>query len=68
MAQVIWNIEKSLTDAQITAMYAIAEKVKVSIMLWQNTPSPARDAFRWSVRGNIFRIWKYKRELEALLR
>jgi hypothetical protein len=51
MARVIWTLNRSLTNEQITAMYALADKCRVSIMLWGNTPSPARDAFTWSVKG-----------------
>lgn len=35
-----------LTDAQIKAIYATAEKLKVGVGLWQDTPGPNRSSFK----------------------
>ncbi|MFD7757874.1 hypothetical protein [Streptomyces sp. NPDC059757] len=67
MARRIFTLNRSLTDEQITAMYALAEKLKVDICLWGNTPSPARDSFTWSVVGNVFRRARFMRHLKAML-
>jgi hypothetical protein len=68
MARTIWTLNRSLTDAQITAMYALAEKLKVGICLYGNTPSPTRDSFTWYIRGSILRVARFKREVDALTR
>ncbi|GGI07898.1 hypothetical protein [Egicoccus halophilus] len=36
-----------LTDGQVAALYALAEKCKVGIVLWQDTPSPVRAPSTW---------------------
>jgi hypothetical protein len=68
MAHVIWTLKRSLTDAQIGAMYEFAEKLKIGISLYGNTPSPARDSFTWQINGSILRVIQFTRHIDALTR
>jgi hypothetical protein len=55
-----------LTDAQIKGIYAVAEKLKVGVGLWQDTPGPSRSSFRWAVEGSILRVGKMVKYLRSL--
>lgn len=56
-----------LTDGQIAALYDLAEKAKVGIVLWQDTPSPSKAASTWAIEGGALRVWKFVREARRLL-
>ncbi len=55
-----------LTDAQIALIYATAERLKIGVVLWQNTPAPDRSSFKWAVEGGVFAVWKFLKFLAAL--
>ncbi|AWI32731.1 hypothetical protein [Streptomyces tirandamycinicus] len=66
MARIVFALNKSLTDEQITAVYDLAEEFEVGVHLWGNTPSLARDSFTWAVEGSFLQIRRFKRALEAM--
>lgn len=66
MARIIFPLNRPLTDAQIAAVYALAEKFKVGISLYGNTPSPTRDSFTWMIEGGIIRTFRFVRHLKAM--
>ncbi|MFF3584345.1 hypothetical protein [Streptomyces mirabilis] len=47
-------------------MSALAEKFKVGISLYGNTPSPTRDAFTWMIEGGILRGVRFTRHVKAM--
>lgn len=55
-----------LTDAQIAAIYATAEKLGVGVGLWQDTPAPDRSSFKWAVHGGFFAARKMVQYLKTL--
>jgi hypothetical protein len=55
-----------LTDAQIKAIYATAEKLKVGVGLWQDTPGPNRSSFKWAVEGGMLASRKMLKYLRSL--
>lgn len=52
----IFKIGRALTNTEIDSVYALADKHKVGICLWQNTPSPSRAASTWGARGKMRRV------------
>ena len=55
-----------LSDAQIKAIYALAEKMKVGVNLYGNTPAPDRSSFTWLVKGGFFTVRKFVKYLRTL--
>lgn len=55
-----------LTDAQIRLIYATAEKFKVGVSLFGNTPAPDRSSFTWLTSGGVFRVRQFKKFLRSL--
>ncbi|MFC8640070.1 hypothetical protein ACFUC2_04840 [[Kitasatospora] papulosa] len=66
MASLIFVLHKSLTNAQITALYDMAEEAGVGLGLYGDTPSPARDSFRWQITGGPIQIRRFKRRMEGM--
>ena len=65
MKNYLFSMDK-LTAEQVTALYALAEKFKVGINLWQNSPSPMRDSSTWAVSGGFLRVVRFLRHLRAM--
>lgn len=55
-----------LTDAQITAIYDTAAKLKVDVGLWQDAIGPGRSSFKWAAHGGIFATRKMVQYLQSL--
>lgn len=55
-----------LTNEQIAAVCALAEKFKVGISLYGDTPSPRRDSFACMVEGSVLRIVRFMPPLKAI--
>lgn len=55
-----------LTDAQIKLIYATAEKLKVGVSLYGNTPAPDRSSFAWLAQGGFFRVRQFRKSLGSL--
>jgi len=53
---VLFRVGRALTNTEIGSLYALAEKHKVSICLWKNTPSPAKAASTWAASGKARHI------------
>jgi hypothetical protein len=55
-----------LTDEQVAVLYALAEKCKVSIQLWQDSPSPVRESSTWAASGGLPRVIRFFRRLRSM--
>ncbi|MGW1761078.1 hypothetical protein [Streptomyces mirabilis] len=66
MSRVTFPLNRPLTNAQIAAVSALAEKFKVGFSLYGNTPSPRRDSFTWMIEGGILRGVRFTRHLKAM--
>ncbi|MFF1604428.1 hypothetical protein ACFVYV_44735 [Streptomyces mirabilis] len=66
MARIIFPLNRPLTNAQIAAVYGLAEKFGPGISLYGNTPSPTRDSFTWMIEGGILRVVRFTRHLKAM--
>ncbi|MFD8216844.1 hypothetical protein ACFV2U_24620 [Streptomyces sp. NPDC059697] len=66
MARIIFPLSRPLRNAQIAAVYALAEKFRVGTSLYGNTPSPTHDSFTWMIEGGILRVVRFTRHLKAM--
>lgn len=62
----IFKIGRTLTDTEISSLYALAAAHKVHICLWQNTPLPSRAASTWGANGKLRHVigflWQLRQE------
>lgn len=61
------ELKGPMTNAQIEAVYALAEQCKVGICLWQNTPSPSVAASRWGIYGSLLGLRRFMRGVNKIL-
>jgi hypothetical protein len=47
----LWQTCRALSDTEIDALYRLADKMKVGIVLWQDTPVPSKSASIWAARA-----------------
>ncbi|MGA4801638.1 hypothetical protein [Streptomyces lavendulocolor] len=66
MARIVFPLHRALTNERTTAVYELAEKFKLGICLYGNTPSLNRDSFTWLIEGGILRVRQFKRALKAM--
>jgi hypothetical protein len=52
----IFKIGRALTNTEIASLYALADKHRVGICLWQNTHSPSHAASTWGASGKMRRV------------
>jgi hypothetical protein len=52
---------RALSDAEIARVYALAERLRVSVGPFGGTQSPSKGPAEWAASGSVVALWRFLR-------